>query len=497
MKNAEQFIKTIEEKAREWDVSAVLSVRDREGFQYEGAFGFADREAGRPMTVGERFCLDVETGFFLTLCVMDLAERKMLKLSDRVSRFIPEYRHAERITVRNLLRWRSAMPDYWSESELVELQTDPAHAALSDRERFRRECEVYARDRSFQEILDRIGGLDLLREPGREEDGSSSTLPFLGEIVRRVSGLSARDYLFERFFRPLGMTETRPGNDATAALYGVFRDKELVRLPSFTTAGSFTTTLRDMDRLARALAEKRVFSEGTWRTMLTCLQEMGMGFIRRGELYRADLYLHKLRETFWLGLCFEDGTSILMLMSEAPMEKRDEHHHWRTFPSDVCRLWQDSRVYPEKPELRRVNGKNIWDVLDIEILPEQLDFIPECSRCVAAMLAMKQPVYVLMDHGMPIGMAALTVKPKQKEFLVAFLMVDHRYQHRGYGRILLTKAVEILKEAGAKELEIGVNRFNEPAHRLYRSVGFEDRGVYDQFIDMKMTLTNETDKQLT
>lgn len=488
MKDSEAFIAKIEEKAQEWDISAVVSVRDRDGFKYEKAFGYADRSEYRPLTLSDRFCLDTENSFFLTLCVMHLMERKKLRLGDRISRFIPEYKHAERITVRSLLRWRSGIEDYWRAVRVPELQKEPAHAALSDQERFRREYELYASDVSFQDVLSLVGERELKHAPGVEDDGSASTIPFLCEIVRRVSGMSPRDYLFRNFFEPLGMDQTRPGNDATTQLYGMFRDTELVALPRVSPAGAVTTTLRDFELLAQALACKRLFSETSWAVMLKCRDDAALGFMKHGELYRADFFLHKLRNTCHMYLNFDDEASIIILNNEEPRFRLDENRCWRSFVSDLLRTWRDARVYPQSPELKRVNGKNVWDAIEIELLPEQLAFVPECSRCVAAMLAQKQPVYVLMDHGLAVGMAALTVKPKKNEFSVSFLQVDHRYQGRGYGRILLTRAIEILKEKGAARLEIGVNRFNVPAHRLYLSVGFEDSEVYDEFIEMSMTL---------
>lgn len=489
MKDGEKFIAEIEDKARKWDISAALSICDREGFRYEKAFGYADRGTQRPLTVDDRFCLDAENGFFLTLCVLHLAEGKKLRLSDRVSRFIPEYRHGDRITVRNLLRYNAGIEDYWSAIRLREIQKDPAHAALDERERFRREFVLRAEGASFQEVLRAVNDRDLKHEPGRDSEGGETGYMFLSEIVRRVSGMTPPEYLCRYFFAPLGMDETRPGNDATTALYGIMRDTELIPLPRVCPAGVFTTTLRDMSTLARALAEKRFFSQRTWEIMLKCDADMvGLGCVKRGELYLADLYPWRMRDTCLLGLNFADGVSILLLNNEETKTKMDENRRWRSFSSDLRRAWQDTRVYPQNPELKRVNGKNIGDALDIELLPEQLAFVPECARCIAATLARKQPAYILMDHGVAIGLAALTVKPKKKEYSVTFLQVDHRYQGRGYGRILLTRAIEILKEKGAETLEIGVNRFNIPAQRLYRGVGFQDKEVYDGFIEMKMTL---------
>lgn len=489
MKNAEQFITQIEEKAWEWDISAVLRVQDGEGFCYEKAFGYADRVENRPMTPGDRFCLHAENSFFLALCVLHLMERKKLRLSDRISRFLPEYPHGEEITVQHLLRLKSGVPDYWNGLRLPQLQKDPAHGALGDQERFRREFELSAQDVTFQQVLQWVGDLALTHVPGKADDGSASTSPFLREIIRRVSGLAPREYLFQHFFEPLGMADTRPGNDATTALYGVLRDKELIPLPRVAPSDAFTTTAEDLERLARAVVEKRLFSEKTWAIMLKCDSDsFALGVFRRGELYCADFYPTKLRETCQLYFNFEDGLTLLVLNNEEFKSARDEHRNMRSFLSDLRRAWQDVRVYPQAPELKRVNSTNVWQALDIELLPEQLAFVPEAPRCIATTLARKQPAYVLMDHGVAVGLAALTIRPKKGKFDITFLQVDRRYQGRGYGRILLTRAMEILKEKGAKTLEIGVNRFNIPAQRLYRSVGFADKEVYDEFIEMQMTL---------
>lgn len=489
MKDAEGFIAQAEAEARRWDVSTVLSVRDRDGFHWERAFGYADRAAGRPMTTDQRFCLDVENGFYLTLCVMHLAERKMLRLSDLVSRYIPEYSHGDRIRVRNLLRWNAGIPDHWTAVRMPALQKNPAHAALSHRERFCREYELHAQSISFSEILRDINDRELVHDPGVEDDGGETGFAFLAEIVRRVAGMSARDYLFENFFAPLGMTHTRPGNDATTALYGVLRDTELVALPQLSPAGAFTTTLQDMDTLARALVEKRFLSEKTWALMLRCNADMAaMGFVKRGELYTADLFPWKTRNICQLWLDFDGGGSIVMLSSEEPKLRLDENRRWASFPACLRQAWQVGRVYPRQPELKRVNGKNVGNAVAIELAPEQLAFVPECARCIASTLARRQPAYVLMDHGLAVGMAGLTIQPEKKNYDVTFLQVDRRYQGRGYGRILLTQAMAILKARGADKLTIGVNRFNLPALALYRSAGFTEKEVYDEFVEMELTL---------
>ena len=68
------------------------------------------------------------------------------------------------------------------------------------------------------------------------------------------------------------------------------------------------------------------------------------------------------------------------------------------------------------------------------------------------------------------------------------MLIDKRYQYRGFGKIMLEFAVDYLKKAGAKRLEIGVNRFNFPAQKLYKSVGFTEDNVFEEGIIMSQKL---------
>ena len=50
---------------------------------------------------------------------------------------------------------------------------------------------------------------------------------------------------------------------------------------------------------------------------------------------------------------------------------------------------------------------------------------------------------------------------------------------------MMIKGIEYLKSLGCKHLSIGVNRFNVAAQNLYKSVGFKEKTVYEDFIELK------------
>jgi ribosomal protein S18 acetylase RimI-like enzyme len=55
---------------------------------------------------------------------------------------------------------------------------------------------------------------------------------------------------------------------------------------------------------------------------------------------------------------------------------------------------------------------------------------------------------------------------------VAFTMTQASHKGRGLSRAMMTRTVRILAEAGASHLDLVVTAGNEPAQRLYSSLGF-------------------------
>ncbi|MDD3401675.1 MAG: GNAT family N-acetyltransferase [Eubacteriales bacterium] len=69
------------------------------------------------------------------------------------------------------------------------------------------------------------------------------------------------------------------------------------------------------------------------------------------------------------------------------------------------------------------------------------------------------------------------------------MLIDRRYQNRGYGRIMLRLGMDILKKAGAKKLELYFSRNNSAALGRYKSVGFEIVARYPNVCLMECNLT--------
>lgn len=489
MKNQLDFIKEMDRLAEKWDISALIRMEDQDGPIIEKAYGFADGKKERPLRFSDRFCLSAHDMFFLALCFLHLFQQGKIRLNDKLSDYIPEYPEGKRITIAQLIRMESGIPDELYQVRLPGLQQDAAHAALSDEEKFRAEYIVKARDAEFAQVLDHIKGMELSHIPGKENDGNTTVIWFLAEILRRIQGQTPLEYLMQHIFAPLHLADTRPGNDATVDFFAVMGDDQLVPVPALSPSHAFTTTLADMHRLSRALVEGRILSDRVLQLALKIKWDYnGLGFCRMGEIYFADVYPGMLGNWLRIYFNFKEKMTWVILCSRDFTMRREIQGGWNAFPSELRRYWQYTRAYPEKPELVKITGKNVWDAMAVEITQAQYSYVPDAKTCVAVSLARRRPVYMLKDHGLVAGIIALNIDEKKKEYHVDFLQVDRRLQGRGYGRILLTHGIDILKAAGAKKLEIGVNRFNTPAQRLYLNAGFKLERIYEDFMELKMEL---------
>jgi diamine N-acetyltransferase len=79
-----------------------------------------------------------------------------------------------------------------------------------------------------------------------------------------------------------------------------------------------------------------------------------------------------------------------------------------------------------------------------------------------------------------VGFAMLDIAPEEDEFGVWRFMIDQRHQGKGYGREAMKLLIQVLKEAGAKEIELSYEPENAVANSLYVSLGFKPTGEVDE-----------------
>jgi len=223
--------------------------------------------------------IDPQTNFRLASCskqftamsIMLLVHDGKLRYDDKLTDVFPDFpSYGKAITIRNLLNHTSGLPDY---EDLMAAAENRKGAALWTPTRQIQDAEV----------------LDLLKHeaagkfaPGTQWSYSNSGYVALGLVVAKISGKPFRDFLGERIFAPLKMSQTvayqKGTNEVTLRAYGHSKEgntwKETDQSPTSATLGDggIYSSLEDLAKWDNALAQHALLTENEMQSALTPTQ---------------------------------------------------------------------------------------------------------------------------------------------------------------------------------------------------------------------------------
>ncbi len=167
---------------------SVLIEKDGTVILYK-SYGASDTEAGTLNSPVTKFLIGSVTKQFTAMAVMQLYEKGLLDIHDKLSDYIPDFTRGGDIDLINLLTMTSGIVDYMNESPAV--VDEMPYEALSP-----------------ENIIELIKTKSLKFEPGSKYSYCNTNYLILYMIVEEVSGLSYGDYLAANIFDVLGMENT-------------------------------------------------------------------------------------------------------------------------------------------------------------------------------------------------------------------------------------------------------------------------------------------------
>lgn len=179
---------------------AVIFVRlaNNEEFQYGS--GYANLETGRRIDVNDRFRIGSITKTFVATVVLQLVDEGRLRLDQTVSQLLPdvELRMADHITVRDLLRHTSGIPNYTGDiGFLLRMFHNP--------DSFPTEKEIIATAERNSRLFDPSA----VDSQGNLRWGYSNTnYTLLGMLIQKVTRNTIEQEISERIVVPLEMEKT-------------------------------------------------------------------------------------------------------------------------------------------------------------------------------------------------------------------------------------------------------------------------------------------------
>ena len=245
---------------------------------YEEAFGWADKEAGREMTVDTIFRIASQTKAITSTAVLMLVEEGKIGLGQPVSDFIPTFEETavavvgangevalepgERPITIQMLLTHTAGISYGREPKLAALYQAQGLGPAAGFGWYTAD-----KDESVCVTMERLGTLPFVAQPGEAWVYGYNT-DILGCVVEKASGMPLDRFFETRITGPLGMRDTqffiRPEQrDRLATVYRSRADGTIERAPegargqghyadgprkNFAGGAGLTSTIRDYSK---------------------------------------------------------------------------------------------------------------------------------------------------------------------------------------------------------------------------------------------------------
>ncbi len=254
-----------------------------DGSAWTGVRGLADVAAGRKVRATTPFAVASVTKTFTAALILRYVDQGRIHLGDHLSRWLPEWPNARRITIRMLLNHTSGIPDYFMNPKL--------DVALNKNKK---------RVWTTEEALAGYVRTGVVFPPGKGWSYSNSNYALLGIVAEAVGGGPWATLVRRELIEPLGLDSTyvQAIGDPPAPPARAYRMVDGYRGPTpqvrtdgtdvvpFTSvvtaagsAGAIASTTQDLARWARALYGGDVLSAATRRQMLTFVKAYSYGTI--------------------------------------------------------------------------------------------------------------------------------------------------------------------------------------------------------------------------
>ena len=209
---------------------------------------------------------------FTAAVILKLREEGKLSLQDKLSKYFPEFKHADEITLENLLTHTSGIYNYTNDID----GNDSA---------------IVCNPVSKQLVLNIMFKHPLGFKPGTKFVYDNSGYYLLGLIIEKVTGKSYEQNVRDIIFTPLQMTHSlfdfkhSPDTNIATGYQTISDTNQVVasawRWDSTVTyaAGAIFSTIGDMYKWAKAIANKEILSEDSWKAaFIPHLEHYGYGW---------------------------------------------------------------------------------------------------------------------------------------------------------------------------------------------------------------------------
>lgn len=144
--------------------------------------------------------------------------------------------------------------------------------------------------------------------------------------------------------------------------------------------------------------------------------------------------------------------------------------------------------------LKKIDESNYLECFRLELGPGQERFVsnPVRSLAQAYVYYSQCTPFGVFDGARMVGYVMVIYDYDEQTYNIWHMMIDRREQGRGYGRAAMERALEYIRRkpfGDSDRVLLTCSPENEPAMKLYRSMGFAETGRRDEDeIELALTI---------
>jgi D-alanyl-D-alanine carboxypeptidase len=337
--NLDELERTIAQIMKDKNLPGVLVAVSVPGEgQYISAQGSANLNTGTQPHPGDQFRIGSVTKTFVATAILQLVDQGKLSKSDTISEWYPDFPNADEITIDDLLRMRSGIPDYWDEQTLKQYYDNPLENLTNE------------------DIIEATAAkADQFEPPDQKTVYTDTNYNILGAILEKVSGNDIATQINQSIIKPLGLDKTfyPTDDDLPGDLHGYgldpqsgqFEDKTILNPAPSDGAGAMISNLSELGVWSRALYKGELLNPETQQARLEVQRGEGVsessgygeGIAKLGKLWGHGGTISGFSTDMWY-LPEEDATIVVSVNRSD--ETMDNH-------SNVVLLAVLRRLFPE------------------------------------------------------------------------------------------------------------------------------------------------------
>ena len=268
---------------KEYYPGAAVLISKEGRILYQNAYGYSNLENDVPLKTDAKFRIASVSKQFTAAAILNLQEKGLLNVNDRVSKYIPELPRSNEVTIHHLLTHTSGLQESWDEDLFKNI---PAEFKTED-------------------MIREIKKLKYFFNPGESWRYSNMGYIVLSIIIERVSGSSYNSFLRENFFGKLGMINTGipQKNDLFSneilkkEVSGYFYENSKIHrvftLDRSQGAGALYSTLEDLFKWNEAVFNNKVLSRENLNVAFTPVQSNDGSPGKYGLYYGCGWFIDK------------------------------------------------------------------------------------------------------------------------------------------------------------------------------------------------------------